>query len=60
MKCSACTEQAAPMGQDVCVVGAHVGDDHSAVEKHRMDLSFWYTEIQSVTSKCNHGCQIAK
>lgn len=29
MKCSACTEQAVPRGQDVCVVDAHVGDDHS-------------------------------
>lgn len=29
MKCSACTEQAAPVGQDVRVVSAHVGDDHS-------------------------------
>lgn len=29
MKCSAYTKQAASMGQDVCVVGPHVGDDHS-------------------------------
>lgn len=29
MKCSAWTKQAAPMEQDVCGVGAHVGDDHS-------------------------------
>lgn len=63
MKCSACTQQAAPMGQDFWVLGAHVGDDDNVglcCGEHRVDLSCWHKEIQWVTNKWNHGCQTAK